>query len=98
MHRSVEAYEDYDAEGSLVVDYYVEGRLHGGLWIPGEDIAAAGWPTRRAPWGATASRQFRNGESISDVELAALLAVPESTLRTIALEYRDVTGCDPVWA
>jgi hypothetical protein len=95
----VEMYEDYDAEGNLVIDHYVEGRLYGGLWIPGEDIAAAGWPTRRAPWGDKASRQFRNGESISDVELAALLdAVPDSTLRTIALEYRDVTGSDPSWA
>lgn len=92
-------YEDYDAEGNRIVEYFVEGRLHGGLWIPGEDIAAAGWPRRRAPWGDDATRQFRNGEHIKDAELRALLdAVPVSTLRLIAQEYCDVTGRLPSWA
>lgn len=91
--------EEVDDNGEVVVEYYVEGRVHGGLWIPGDDIASSGWPERRAPWGPSASRQFRNGEALGEDELQALLdAVPDSTLRTVALEYRDVTGVAPTWA
>lgn len=92
-----ELWKGVDADGNAIVD--VRGRLHGGLWVLGDDIAAAGWPARRAPWGRTANRQFRNGESIKSGELRAILdATPESVTRMIELEHRDVTGRAPRWA
>ncbi len=94
-----ELWEDTDDEGNPVAEWYVEGRLHGGLWVSGDDIAAAGWPDRRAPWGRTATRQFQNGESIKSGELRSLLdATAASVARTVALEHRDVTGRLPRWA
>jgi hypothetical protein len=40
-----------------------------------------------APWGATACRQFRNGEVIKPLELRALIdVVPLSILRTVDLD------------
>ena len=80
-------------------EWYVEGRLHGGLDVPGACIAAAGWPKRRAPWGSVACRQFQNGEKVGPDELNALLgAVPDSILRTVMLEHLDVVGSLPSWA
>lgn len=80
-------------------EWYVKGRLHGGLCVPGDQIAAAGWPDRRSPWGSRACRQFRNAEEIKQNEVQAILkAVPHSVLRTIALEHLEVTGHYPWWA
>lgn len=94
-----ELWEDTDADGNPIAEWYVEGRLHGGLWVPGDDIATAGWPDRRAPWGRTATRQFQNGESIKPGELRSLLAATtESVARTVALEHHDITGRLPWWA
>jgi hypothetical protein len=95
---SARSQEEIDLDGHPIVEWYVPGHLHGGLWIRGEDIAGRGWPDRRSPWGRNARRQFRNGEAIKPPELLALIdAVPVSTLRTVALEHRQVTGRFPWW-
>jgi hypothetical protein len=86
------------SNGKRVDEWYVEGPLHGGWLVGGDDVAAAGWPDWRAPWGRTAVRQFRNGEEITPAELRALLdATPESLARAVALEYEKVTGRMPWW-
>ena len=90
-----------DSNGNPLVEWSVRGRLHGwdeSLWVPGELIQAAGWPTNRSPWGASNVRQFRNGERLTpDLVQVILSVMPPSLARAIALEYADVTGSYPWW-
>lgn len=89
-----------DADGNPLTQWYVPGRIHGwseALWVPGADIATAGWPANRSPWG-TNIRQFRNGEQLTPDLVRIVLSVLEpSLLRAIALEHEDVTGSLPWW-
>ena len=90
-----------DANGNPLVEWSVRGRLHGwdkSLWVRGELIQASGWPTNRSPWGASNTRQFRNGERLTpDLVQIILSVVPPSLARAIALEHADVTGSYPWW-
>ena len=88
-----------DHNGDQLVEWYVPGRLYGGLAVPGTRIARSGWAPTRSPWGKQAVRQFQNGERIDPGDLAGLLrAVGPAVRRTVALEYHEVTGEWPGWA
>lgn len=103
------AYEEVDQEGNLILDdagepvigWYIRGPLHGwsaGMRVPGILVQHLGWPGTRAPFGAKAVRQFRNGEQLAPDLLAAILdALPETLVRTMVLEYERVTGLYPAW-
>ncbi len=88
-------------EGNPQLQWSVKGRLHGWderLWVPGVEIEAAGWPTTRSPWGTTSVRQFRNGEQLTrELVRVILSAIPESLVRTMAMEAKGVTRSYPWW-
>lgn len=91
----------FDPDGDLVIGWYIPGVIHGwpaGMRVPGVVTQHLGWPATRAPFGAKAVRQFRNGEQLTPTLLSAILdALPEVLVRAMVLEYREVTGLDPAW-
>lgn len=84
----------------VVEEWYVRGPFWGlpqDLWIPGPDIAAAGWPQRRAPWGGHGV-QFRGGVSLDD-HLAGIILelLDEGVLELFRHKYEALTGGWPTW-
>jgi hypothetical protein len=91
-----------DGASEPVIGWYVPGVIHGwssSIRIPGLVVQHLGWPATRAPFGTQAVRQFRNGEQLTPDLLAVILgALPEVLVRSMVLEYIDVTGVAPDWA
>ncbi len=89
-----------DASGAVVYEPFLPGRIHGWsprLWVPGTDLAAAGWPATHAPWGA--KQQCQNGQRLDDTLRDVILdAIDPSIVELVAFEVGAATGNWPGWA
>lgn len=80
----------------------VQGRARGlgpKLWVPGEDIQAAGWPAAVRPWGTNPlNRRVQGGEQLAPHLVDIVIrAMPATLVKTLASDYFKVTGAQPRW-
>lgn len=82
-------------------EWYVSGTLCGWserLWVPGEEIASAGWSANQAPFGG-GPVQFQNGRKVMPGDEDALVAALDPlVLDYIGMQFEHINGYWPAWA